>query len=68
MLCKLNSFGVLTLIVVALLVLTSFAASAVRADGLGGQLPDDEEPNPIDDGGDGSPLVITVVTILNLIL
>jgi hypothetical protein len=67
MLSRLNTFGVLTLMVAVLLVLCCFVGSVTYADGGGEQLPD--PPNPIggDDGG-GSPLVITLVALLNLLL
>jgi|GEM_PF-6841927 len=47
MLFKVNSFGLLTVIAIALLLLACFTGSAVYADGGGGQAPDPPPPNPL---------------------
>jgi len=70
MLSRLNSFGLLTLIVVALLLLTCVTGSVVYAGG-GGQWPPPppEEPLPSgSNGGDGSSIINAIAIILQLIL
>lgn len=54
MLSKVNSFGMITVMAIALLLLACFASSAVYADGAGGQSPD-PPPETIDGGGGQSP-------------
>lgn len=54
MLFKVNSFGSLTVMAIALLLLVCFAGATVYADGGGGQAPD-PPPNPIDGGGGQAP-------------
>jgi len=54
MLFKVNSFGLLTVIAIALLLLACFTGSAVYADGGGGQAPD-PPPENTDGGGGQAP-------------
>lgn len=71
MLSKVNSFGLFTVMAIALLLLVCFASSAVYADGAGGQIPDPPQPSPPDDGsgGDvGTTLTDVIVTLLFLII
>ncbi len=54
MLSRMNSFGLLTVMAIAFLLLACFAGSTVCADGGGGQIPD-PPPENIDGGGGQIP-------------
>jgi hypothetical protein len=77
MLSKFNSRSVVILTIAALLLLVlGFSASAVLADGQGGQWPVEPPPplNGGDDGGEGEgggegiPAAVTAMILLDLIL
>jgi hypothetical protein len=54
MLFKVNSFGLLTVMAIALLLFVCFVGTTVYADGGGGQAPD-PPPEDIDGGGGQAP-------------
>jgi hypothetical protein len=65
MLSKVNSFGLLAVMAIALLLLVCFASSVVYADGAGGQSP---EPPPEDLGGSGDPGGTSFTDVLGILL
>jgi hypothetical protein len=70
MLSRVNSFGSLTVMVIALMLLACFAGSIVYADGGGGQIPNPPPPQPAPPGGgdDGTTLTDVVGTLLYFIV
>ncbi|MGB2990058.1 MAG: hypothetical protein WBC98_08875 [Candidatus Zixiibacteriota bacterium] len=73
MLSRMNSFGLLTVMAIAFLLLACFAGSTVYADGGGGQMPDPPpvQTSPPDDGsgGDsGTTLMDVIETVLGFII
>jgi hypothetical protein len=72
MLSKFNSRSVVILTIAALLLLVlGFSATAVLADGQGGQWPVEPPPPTTggdDGGGEGIPTLVTVMILMDLIL
>ena len=69
MLCRVNSFRLLAVVAMTLL-LFCFASSAVYADGAAGQSPSPPppQPSPPADGGDGATLADVIVKQLFVIV
>lgn len=65
MLSKVNSFGLLAVMAMVLLLLFCFAGGAVYADGAAGQSPD---PPPEDIGGSGDKGDATFTDVIELLL
>ena len=65
MLSKVNSFGLLAVMAMALLLLFCFSSSAVYADGAAGQSPD---PPPENVGGSGDEGGTSFTDVIELLL
>jgi hypothetical protein len=69
MLSKVNSFGLLAVMAVALLLLFCFAGSAVYADGAAGQSPSPPpQPSPPAGGDDGTTFINVIGILLFFII
>lgn len=68
MLSKMNSFGSLTVMAIAFLLLACFAGSTVYADGGAGQIPDPPPLSSAPDDGSGDEGVITFMDVIETVL